>query len=78
MHGIILLNLDCLKKATERQRVRVGRKTKYFYEVEVLLEMIVIDRNLRFLVHPVEQNGSVLNGSGDAFCMVAAFRPGTQ
>lgn len=46
-------------------------------EVKVLIEMVVIDRNLKFYVRwPALPDGNVLN-SQDSFTIVAAFEPGT-
>ena len=47
--------------------------------VTVLIEMIVIDRDLKFSVRwPAEAQGAELQDSVKSFTVVAAFEPGTQ
>jgi hypothetical protein len=51
---------------------------KPYYEVTVLVEMVVVDRDLKFFVRWPAKDGEVLQASQDTFRMVAAFEPGTE
>jgi hypothetical protein len=49
-----------------------------YYEVTVLIDMEVVDRNLKFTVRLPAENGGVSQTiSRDSFSIVAAFEPGT-
>lgn len=51
-------------------------KGKQRYEVTVLIDIEVVDRNLKFTVRwPAVDSGDVVNR--ESFSMVAAFEPGT-
>ncbi|KAF2656351.1 hypothetical protein K491DRAFT_656655 [Lophiostoma macrostomum CBS 122681] len=75
--GQIVLNLNDLKRyITPTLSNRKGRR-KYF-RVEVLIEITVIDRDLKFNVRwPAEESGRIIEGSQRSFSVVAAFQPGT-
>jgi hypothetical protein len=58
---------------TRRQR------QKTYYDVEVLVELLIIDRDLKFRVrYPATENGEVIQGSDRSFSLISAFQPGTQ
>jgi hypothetical protein len=58
-------------RGTQRQRTH--------YDVEVLVEIIIIDRDLKFRVrYPATEKGAVIQGSEKSFSLVAAFQPGTK
>ncbi|KAF2116330.1 hypothetical protein BDV96DRAFT_645660 [Lophiotrema nucula] len=69
--GEIHLDLRSFKdKAVKKGRV---------YELDVLVEMEVIDRNLSFkIVWPAMEEGKVIPGGQGKFSMVAGFQPGTE
>ncbi|KAF2678256.1 hypothetical protein K458DRAFT_317433 [Lentithecium fluviatile CBS 122367] len=73
--GKIEFNLSHLKGCIPLSKPERGRR---HYKVTVLIDMVVIDRDLKFFVRwPADEDGGILKGSEETFSMVAAFQPGT-
>jgi hypothetical protein len=72
------LDLRSLKAEIQAKGGRTqGQRT--YYDVEVLVELMIIDRDLKFRVrYPATEKGEVIQGSGRSFSLVSAFQPGTQ
>jgi hypothetical protein len=67
------LKAEMLAKSGGTQRRRTH------YDVEVLVELMVIGRDLKFRVrYPATENGELIQGSDRSFSLVSAFQPGTQ
>ena len=74
--GDIKLDLNSLKGSIIPNTPPGGMK---HYRVTVLVDMVVIDRDLKFTVrYPAEEDGDAVRGSGKTFSIVAGFEPGTS
>jgi hypothetical protein len=61
-------------------RIPLSRPVKgqWHHSVTVLIDIVVIDRDLKFFVRwPANKDGEIVQGSQESFSMVAAFHPGT-
>ena len=66
-------------KAEMISQGRGTQRQKTYYDVEVLVEILIIDRDLKFRVrYPATEEGAVIQGSDKSFSLIAAFQPGTK
>lgn len=58
---------------------RGTQRQKIHYNVKVLVEILIIDRDLKFRVrYPATEAGAVIQGSDKSSSLIAAFQPGTK
>jgi hypothetical protein len=78
--GRVVFDLTHLRDLHLRnhEEVQHSQAKRHKIEITVLVEMVVIDRDLKFYVRwPARTDGTVLNRSRNSFTIVAAFEPGT-
>jgi hypothetical protein len=78
--GRVIFDLTHLKERHVKEHKEKGLSAKRFkIRVEVLIQMVIIGRDLRFHVRwPAKSDGKLLAGSRSSFSVVSAFKPGTE
>ncbi|KAF2178399.1 hypothetical protein K469DRAFT_731829 [Zopfia rhizophila CBS 207.26] len=77
--GKIVLDLTHLKEHIMPKIPADPTRGMEHYEVTVMVEMEVIDRDLKFNVRwPADDSGEIIEGSQKSFSIAAAFEPGTN
>lgn len=76
--GTMALDLSGLKSQIKPQGGG-AQGGKRHYNVRVRVEIVVIDRDLKFRVrYPATATGKIIQGSDKSFSLTAAFEPGTK
>lgn len=76
----MIFDLTHLKQQHVKEHEDKGLSTRTSkINISVLIEMVIIGRDLRFDVRwPAKSDGKLLAASRSSFSVVAAFKPGTE
>ena len=74
--GAVEFNMTDMRQRIRVANIQEGEKPD---KVVILVEMTVIDRNLKFVVRwPATKEGQIVQGSRKFFSVASLFTPGTQ